>query len=139
MNNINFFSEDIVFEVEFPTKLQNWILKIIEIENSTAGNINFIFCSDTYLHDINLTYLNHDTYTDIITFDNSETDREIEGDIFISIDRIKENASTFDKAFNHELKRVMAHGILHLLGYDDKNEALKLQMRKKEEACLSLY
>ena len=101
------------------------------------GDINYIFCSDNYLHQINFQYLDHDTFTDIITFDQSDKD-QIEGDIFISIDRVHENANERNISFVNELHRVMIHGILHLLGYNDKTPKEKQLMREKEDECLSL-
>lgn len=101
--------------------------------------LNYIFCSDIFLHEINKTYLGHHTYTDIITFDYSEKNsHEIEGEIYISVDRVKENAVTYQKTFHQELHRVIIHGVLHLLGYGDKTGEEQKEMRKKEEACLSL-
>jgi rRNA maturation RNase YbeY len=103
-----------------------------------TGEINYVFCSDLYLHKINLEHLNHDTYTDIITFNYCEEDI-ISGDIFISIDRVKENSITYHTNFQKELNRVMIHGILHLVGFDDKSESDKELMRSKEDFYLSLY
>jgi len=101
------------------------------------GFLNFIFCSDNYLLKINVEHLNHDTYTDIITFDYSKEDR-ISGDIFISIDRVEENAKSHKTSFENELHRVIIHGVLHLLGYGDKEPGQKAEMRQKEDFCLSL-
>jgi probable rRNA maturation factor len=100
--------------------------------------VNFIFCSDEYLHSINVQYLNHTTYTDIVTFDSSETKGLIEGDIFISVERIQENASKFNTSFDEELHRVIIHGVLHLIGYSDKGSTKKAQMKRKEDTYLSL-
>ncbi len=138
MENIHFFEEDISFQLEEPNKIINWVQQIINQHQQSLEEINYIFCSDSYLLNINQEYLNHDTYTDIVTFNNSEESNKIESDIFISIDRIKENANSYNKSFEHELYRVMIHGVLHLLGFDDKTEEEKLVMREKEEACLSL-
>ena len=137
---INLFQEDVSIDLPKPEYIIEWIQQIIQIESPLRSivSINYIFCSDEYLHDMNVSYLDHDTFTDIITFDNSDNPNEIEGDIFISVDRIEENSAIFDTPFNNELFRVMAHGLLHLLGENDKTEEEKLQMRKKEEACLSL-
>ena len=103
------------------------------------GELTFILCSDEYLLAINQQYLNHDTYTDVITFDNSETLKMIEGDIFISIERIQENAKQFKGTVQHELYRVMIHGTLHLLGYKDKGKAAKTLMTQKEDEYLALF
>lgn len=135
---IHFFSEEIPFTLSNPKKHSSWLINIIESHHKKVANLNYIFCSDEYLLQINKAHLNHDFYTDIITFDSSESRDEIEGDIFISIDRVEENASKLQVTFDNELARVMAHGILHLLGFDDKTPGEKKIMREKEEACLSL-
>lgn len=127
---ITFHTEDIEFQLDKPEKIKDWIRQTIQEEGGTLTFINFIFCSDTYLHRINLEYLNHDTYTDIITFPYSN--ETIESDIFISIDRVRENAQTFKVSFTHELHRVIIHGVLHLLGYGDKTPEEQQQMRNKE-------
>ena len=138
MPAISFFSEDIDFSLPKPRKTTAWLKEVIAIERGTLKGLNFIFCSDAYLHSLNEQYLNHTTLTDIITFDNSETEGEIEGDIFISIDRVQENAHKFQVSFENELHRVLVHGVLHLLGYSDKTKAEKSVMRQKEDIHLSL-
>lgn len=138
MASIRFFAEDIPFKLLHPRKTSNWIKETILKEKKEQGNLNFIFCSDEYLHSINVQYLNHTTYTDIVTFDSSETKGLIEGDIFISIDRIKENAFKFSTPFDDELHRVIIHGVLHLIGYSDKGASKKALMRRKEDTYLSL-
>jgi probable rRNA maturation factor len=138
MSAIRFFSEGISFSISHPRKTKSWIKAAIEKEKRQLGAINYIFCSDPYLHQINFEYLNHDTLTDIVTFDNSEKKSIIEGDIFISIDRVKENSNKYSRSFDDELHRVIIHGILHLIGYSDKSATAKKQMRKKEDAYLSL-
>ena len=135
---VYFFEEDIRFSHEAEEKTREWVENVIEKENRVIGDLNFIFCSDEHLHQINLQYLNHDTFTDIITFDNSEKVEEVSGDIFISIDRVKANAEELGLPFNQELHRVIIHGVLHLIGYNDKTEQEQQQMREKEDACLSL-
>ncbi len=102
-------------------------------------NINIVFCSDSYLLDINQNYLDHDTFTDIVTFDNSETPGLLESDIFISVDRVRENAKKLGFAFHQELRRVMAHGLLHLLGFKDKTGTDQALMREKENECLAMF
>jgi len=134
---INFFQQEISFTLKDKTAVRKWINKTISAEKHTLAELNFIFCSDNYLLEINKQYLNHDTFTDIITFDNSEKDGVIFGDIFISIDRIKENAKTFNVALNDELHRVIIHGTLHLLGYPDKKKEEKALMTKKEDFYLA--
>lgn len=138
MSKISFFYEDIDFKLRQINKCKQWIKSIIENENFKLNYINYVFCSDTYLHNINIEYLNHDTLTDIITFDYTE-EKALEGEIFISIDRIEENAKDLGVEFEEELKRVMAHGILHMMGYRDKSEEEKITMRRKEDSCISLY
>jgi len=136
--NIEFFYEETDFILNQKESIQPWINKIILEESYELESLNYIFCSDEYLHKINLEYLNHDTFTDIITFDNSETEKVIESDIYISVDRVKENSLQLNTAFEEELARVLIHGVLHLMGWQDKTDDLKEQMRKKEDACLSL-
>jgi len=135
---IHFFSEGIVFKPKNIRILKNWIRQVILKEQHTLGELNFIFCNDEYLHNINVAYLQHDTYTDIITFDNSDKKHNIEGDIFISVERVQENAQKLKIDFETELHRVMIHGILHLLGYKDKSPKEKKQMRAKENEYLEL-
>ncbi|HYF67090.1 MAG TPA: rRNA maturation RNase YbeY [Ohtaekwangia sp.] len=136
--SIHFFSEGIKFKLPQSRKTSTWIKGVISNENKILSRLNYVFCSDEYLRSINIQYLNHTTYTDVVTFDHSEIDDFIEGDIFISIDRVYENALKFNRPFQEELHRVIIHGVLHLIGYSDKGERNKALMRKKEEACLSL-
>ena len=138
MPNIYFHQEDIPFSLPNETDIALWIAKVINLEHYTLEELNIIFSSDEYLHGINITYLNHDTYTDIITFDQSEQAHTVQGDIFISIPRVMENAEQFKVDFEDELHRVVIHGVLHLMGYKDKTPSETTQMRKKEEASLSL-
>ena len=134
---INFFSEnDFVLEQE--NDFRNWVEQVIESEDKYIGDVNFIFCDDEYLHDINVKYLSHDTYTDIISFDNS-LGNTLHGDIFISTERILENSAEFNVEFIDELKRVVIHGILHFCGYKDKSERDKELMRRKEEEKIELF
>jgi rRNA maturation RNase YbeY len=135
---ILFFTEEITFTLRDKKKLRKWIYVSIGREKSTIGSINFIFCSDAYLHDLNVKYLKHDTLTDIITFDYTEESGPLSGDIFISIDRVRDNAKQFGTGFVKELHRVMIHGILHLAGYKDKSAGDKAAMRVKEDYYLSL-
>jgi rRNA maturation RNase YbeY len=135
---IHYFTEDINFTLKHKTTIRNWLKETITAEGYKLEELNFIFCSDEYLLGINQQYLDHDTYTDVITFDNSEALKTIVGDIFISIDRIRENAAEFSKDFKNELCRVMVHGTLHLLGYKDKSKADKAGMTAKEDHYLSL-
>jgi rRNA maturation RNase YbeY len=135
---IAFLSEDITFELKEKLKHKAWLKDAAKAEGFKIGELNYIFCSDAYLLDINQKYLGHDTLTDIVTFDNSEDPKMIEGDIFISIERVRENALKFDTA-GSELKRVMVHGLLHLAGYKDKDKAQKELMTIKENEHLKTY
>ncbi len=136
---ILFFEEDIKFSLNEKNKYKKWLKEVAKLENYQIKELNYIFCSDEYLFQINQQYLNHNTYTDIITFDNSEKTKLIEGDIFISIDRIKENASSQKISFEKEILRVMSHGLLHLMGYKDKNPKDKILMSQKENESISLF
>ena len=135
---IAFLTEDITFELKEKLKHKAWLKEAAKAEGFRIGELNYIFCSDVYLLDINQKYLGHDTLTDIVTFDNSEDPKMIEGDIFISIERVQENALKFDTA-GSELKRVMVHGLLHLAGYKDKDKAQKELMTIKENEHLKTY
>jgi rRNA maturation RNase YbeY len=132
---ITFLTEGITFGLKEKLKHKAWLKAAAKAEGFAIGELNYIFCSDAYLLDINQKYLGHDTLTDIVTFDNSEDPKMIEGDIFISIERVRENAIKFDTE-DSELKRVMVHGLLHLAGYKDKDKAQKELMRNKENEHL---
>ena len=132
---ITFITEDIAFGLKEKLKHKAWLKDAAKSEGFAIGELNYIFCSDAYLLDINQKYLGHDTLTDIVTFDNSEDPKMIEGDIFISIERVRENAIKFGTK-DSELKRVMVHGLLHLAGYKDKDKAQKELMRNKENEHL---
>lgn len=134
---IEFFSEDTDFVVSDQKKLTEWITTVVESEEKTLGAISFIFCSDDYLLKINQEHLQHDYYTDIITFDYCEG-KQTSGDLFISVDRVKENAAELKLPFEDELHRVMVHGVLHLLGYKDKTAKHKTEMTAKENHYLAL-
>ncbi len=136
---INFHSESIDFKVANPIKTKRWLKSVIEDEGFKLSEINYIFCDDEYLHKINVEYLDHDTLTDIITFDNSEDEMLIEGDIFVSIERITDNAKDFKTSFEHEFRRVIVHGVLHLCGYYDKTDEDEKQMRDKEDHYINLW
>ncbi|HZY39653.1 MAG TPA: rRNA maturation RNase YbeY [Mucilaginibacter sp.] len=135
---LNFFEEDISYKLKHKTLVRRWITETIKAEGYRLKELNYIFCSDNYLLQINQQYLNHDTYTDIITFDNSEEEKSITGDVFISIDRIRENAAKFNVVETDELHRVIIHGALHLLGYGDKKASDKKKMTEKEDFYLNL-
>ncbi len=136
---ISFFVEDISFKIGEKQKLKNWIKEICVLNQKKVGEINYIFCSDEYLLNVNKEYLAHDFYTDIITFDQSDNFALIEGEIYISIDRIKENAAHLGVAFDEELRRVIIHGILHLVGYGDKTKEQSEIMRAMENESLIKY
>ncbi len=135
---ITFFSEGIHFRLANEERTRQWILAVFRKYGKDAGEINYIFCSDDYLLEMNQEYLDHDTYTDILTFDMTEEGENISADIFVSIDRVRENALTLAIDFEEELNRVIIHGILHLLGFDDKDEDSKLMMRQTEQTCLNI-
>ena len=132
------FNYEIDFEILEETIYTDWISSVIISENKSEGEINYIFCDDNYLVEINQQYLNHDTLTDIISFDYS-LGNEIHGDIYISIERVRENAEEFKVSFEEELKRVMIHGVLHYCGYKDKTESDELLMRSKEDEKIKLF
>ena len=135
MISFNYESDFILDQEEH---FASWIETIILSENKTLGEISYIFCNDEYLHNINMQYLNHDTLTDIISFDYTEGD-VISGDIFVSIERVKDNAIDFKVTFEEELKRVLAHGVLHYCGYKDKTNTDATLMRTKENEKIKLF
>ncbi len=137
-SKINYFSESINYSINDEKTISDWLHLITKTENFDISELNYIFCNDKYLYSLNVEYLNHDTFTDIISFDFSEENGKITGDIYISIERISENAKKFSKTFENELHRIMAHGLLHLLGYSDKTKSEKLVMTEKEDYYLSL-
>lgn len=136
---INYFTEDISYLYEDKDKTRAWIEKVAKQEGFKTGDINLVFCSDSYLHDLNVKFLHHNTYTDIITFDLSDDEEMISGDIFISVERARENSGKYNVSHLHEIRRLIAHGILHLAGYGDKTDREKALMRQKEDYYLSLH
>ncbi|QHT67904.1 rRNA maturation RNase YbeY [Rhodocytophaga rosea] len=137
-SNIEFFCEDISFSLPNPTLISEWIIYTIHSECYKFESLTIVFCSDQYLLSINQSFLQHDFFTDIITFDNSDVESVIEGDLFISIDRVSENSKTYNNSFIEELYRVIIHGVLHLLGYNDKASIDKILMKQKENYYLSI-
>jgi rRNA maturation RNase YbeY len=135
---IQFCSEDITFSLKEKLKHKAWLNEVAKQEGKKILELSYVFCSDDYLLEINKEYLNHDTLTDIVTFDNSEDPKKIEGDIFISIDRVKENGEKLGTSAT-ELERVMVHGLLHLLGYKDKKKEDKALMTEKEDFYIKQY
>lgn len=135
---IQFCSEDITFSLKEKLKHKAWLNEVAKQEGKKILELSYVFCSDDYLLQINQEYLNHDTLTDIVTFDNSEDPKKIEGDIFISIDRVKENGEKLGTS-ETELERVMVHGLLHLLGYKDKKKEDKEVMTEKEDFYIKQY
>lgn len=138
MGKINFFFEDLKrFNIN-TNMISGYLQEIITLEGYIYSDLSLIFCSDNYLLEMNKKYLNHDYFTDIITF-NYNIDKTISGDLFISIDRVKENASEVKQTFDNELYRVIFHGVLHLIGYDDKDEISVKEMKEKENYYLQKF
>ncbi len=135
---VSYFFEDTDFKLKAKTKIKYWLKLVAESEVYTLGNISIIFCSDNYILDINQKFLQHDYFTDIITFDYSEGSR-ISGDLFISVDSVRENSVEYGTDFTDELHRVIVHGVLHLIGYDDHTDEETSVMRSKEDYYLSLF
>jgi rRNA maturation RNase YbeY len=133
---IEFYSET-DFKIEDTKALSHWISEIILHENHELGDLTYVFCDDDFLHKLNLQFLNHDTLTDIISFDNS-LGKQIHGEIYISVERVKENAGTYQVAFLEELHRVIIHGVLHFCGYKDKTKKQQETMSRKENEVLDL-
>ncbi|MCQ2180010.1 MAG: rRNA maturation RNase YbeY [Bacteroidales bacterium] len=134
---VRFFTEDVKFDFKQRMLTRNWLKLVAGSEIRKIGDINIIFCSDNYILDVNMKYLQHDYFTDIITFDYCEGDR-LSGDLFISIDTVKDNAQFYGTEFSDELNRVIVHGVLHLVGYDDHTEPDQVLMREKENYYLKL-
>lgn len=135
---IHFFHEGVVFKIKEKPLIRTWIETIIRNENKRTGEIAFIFCSNEYLLQLNQTFLQKNTLTDIITFPSDDSEDIVAGDIFISIPMVESNALKYKQPFRIELFRVMAHGILHLIGYKDKTKPEKKMMTKMEDTCISL-
>ena len=135
MINFNYETD---FHLDNEEAVTSWLGKVITSENKKEGEINYIFCDDEYLYKINVEYLNHDTLTDIISFDYS-MGNELHGDVFVSVERVKDNAADFNVSFEEELKRVLVHGILHYCGYKDKGESEELLMRVKEDEKIAMF
>lgn len=134
---VSYHFEDTGFVFKGRVRNNSWMRLVAESEIRRLGDINIIFCSDNYILDMNQKYLGHDYFTDIITFDYCQGD-VLSGDLFISVDSVRENAKDFGQEFQQELARVMVHGILHLIGYDDHTKSQQKQMRAKEDYYLSL-
>lgn len=132
------FNYETEFELENEAQYEDWISRIIESEGFDEGEINYIFCDDEYLHKINVEYLDHDTLTDIISFDYT-VGNLIQGDIFVSVERVQDNANDFNVSFDEELKRVLSHGVLHYCGYKDKSPKDEALMRSKEEEKMQMF
>ena len=135
---IRFSSLNEKFELSEASNVKKWIAEVVKRREKSVGNISYLFCDDEYMLEVNRQYLDHDTYTDIITFDYVVANL-ISGDIFISVDRVGENARLFGVEFERELLRVVIHGVLHLLGQGDKSDAEAAEMRRQEEEALSLW
>ena len=132
------FNYETDFTLSNESLYEEWISRIIDSEGFDEGEINYIFCDDDYLHKINVDYLDHDTLTDIISFDYTEGNL-LQGDIFVSIERVKDNAKDFKVSFEEELKRVLSHGVLHYCGYKDKSPEDEALMRSKEEEKMQMF
>ena len=132
------FNYETDFELENEAQYEDWISRIIESEGFDEGEINYIFCDDEYLHKINVEYLDHDTLTDIISFDYT-VGNVLQGDIFVSVERVQDNAKDFNVSFDEELKRVLSHGVLHYCGYKDKSPEDAAMMRSKEEEKMQMF
>ena len=132
------FNYETDFELENEAQYEDWISRIIESEGFDEGEINYIFCDDDYLHKINVEYLDHDTLTDIISFDYT-VGNLIQGDIFVSVERVQDNAKDYNVSFEEELKRVLSHGVLHYCGYKDKSLEDEAVMRSKEEEKMQMF
>ncbi len=132
------FNYETDFELENEAQYEDWISRIIESEGFDEGEINYIFCDDEYLHKINVEYLDHDTLTDIISFDYT-VGNVLQGDIFVSVERVQDNAKDFNVSFEEELKRVLSHGVLHYCGYKDKSLEDEAVMRSKEEEKMQMF
>ncbi len=132
------FNYETDFELENEAQYEDWISRIIESEGFDEGEINYIFCDDDYLHKINVEYLDHDTLTDIISFDYT-VGNVLQGDIFVSVERVLDNAKDFNVSFEEELKRVLSHGVLHYCGYKDKSLEDEAVMRSKEEEKMQMF
>ncbi len=139
IESIEFFYEDLDFQLSNEGLYLKWIKEILKVNKAELKALNFIFCDDSYILNVNLEYLNHDYYTDIISFPYSEFPHPIEGDIFISIDRVLDNSKSNNVSFENELQRVMAHGVLHFLGYKDKSEKDITEMRIKENEMIDIF
>lgn len=133
---IRFFNEDVPYKLLQKRVISQWLKQQAALEGFTIGDLNYIFCSDEHVLQVNRDYLQHDYYTDIITFDQSEDEDSIEGDIFISVDRVADNAGQLAIKPEQEMRRVLAHGMLHLCGYGDKTDEEEAQMRQKEDEWL---
>jgi probable rRNA maturation factor len=138
-SDIRFFSEEINFKFKNKGKTRNWLVNVLKEEKNSSQNINYIFCTDKYLAELNKQYLHNNTYTDIITFPDLSNQKKISGDLYISVERIKENAEKYHQPFDIELARVMVHGLLHLLGYKDKKTKDKELMTMKEDYYLDKF
>ncbi len=136
--NIHFFTEKISFQPLYPSILKTWIEKCIRLSKRNLSNLTYIFCSDRYLYKLNKKYLQHNTLTDVITFDYAQGTTLIVADVYISIERVQENANNFKVPFCEELSRVLIHAVLHMVGYNDKTPKEKQQVRNKENEYLSM-
>lgn len=136
--SVAFFSDGVSYKLQNPESTSRWLENIVRSEGKRMGSVNVIFCTDPNLRRLNKKYLDHNFFTDILTFDGSEKPALVEGEVFISVRRVRENSRKYKTPFEQEIHRVIAHGILHLVGYNDKSDTEKALMREKEDAYLSL-
>ncbi|GAB3039944.1 rRNA maturation RNase YbeY [Spirosoma pulveris] len=134
---IRFFNEDVPYKLPQKQAIRQWLKQQAEAEGYSVGDLNYMFCSDEHVLQVNRDYLQHDYYTDIITFDMSEEEGKIEGDVFISVERVVDNAGKLAVPADQEMRRVLAHGLLHLCGYGDKTDEEAARMRQKEDEWIS--
>ncbi len=137
MSNVLFACDDVLFQWQEESIIISWLNRIAHEENAIIESVSYVYCSDEKLLEINKQHLNHDYYTDVITFDLSDSE-EIDGEIYISVDRVSDHANQYSTSIEEEMCRVMAHGLLHLLEYNDQTDEQKQEMRSKESVCLSL-
>ncbi len=138
---ISFFKENTTFDIKQKNKIKSWLKNVASSYGFSAGELNYVFCDDEYLLQMNRQYLGHDYYTDIITFDSRENalSKRLDGDIFISVDTVRANGKEYGEGFEREMMRVIAHGLLHLIGFDDHTAAQQKKMREAENTALAQW
>lgn len=139
MSEINFFNEEVEFTLRQKNNVRKWIEEAVEAEGAEHGPLNFVFCSNAFLHDMNIKYLGHNDLTDIITFDLSDEEGTISGDVFISVEMATDNAREYGTSLQNEIRRLVIHGVMHLIGYKDKSPEDKAVMTEREDHYLSIF